>query len=174
MKYKVAFTIVLFISIGSCVPNKRVFEFSDGKKRVEVFTDLNKLNNYKDNQIIALDLSGRELNEIPQNLVRFHDLKYLNLSDNNLKTLPVWLRNLQKLEVLSLSGNQFDNLEGLQNLPALKWLDMSKNKVNSLPNAFVEMNGLETLIIIDNAFSLDYINSLMKQMPNCRLITFIE
>lgn len=174
MKYKLVIIIVLFTSVASCVQHKRVFEFSDGKKRVKVFTDLDKLHDYKDNKITSLDLSHKELNEIPKDIIRFKDLKYLNLSDNNLETLPMWLSALQKLEVLSLSGNQFVNLEGVQNLSSLKWLDLSKNKISYLPNDFVEMNRLETLIIIDNAFSLDYINNLKEQMPNCRIIAFIE
>jgi hypothetical protein len=64
--------------------------------------------------IVAADLSGLNITELSGGqdigLIGFDNLEDLNISNNNLSTLPVWLKTLyKKLKVLNIRGNSFSN-----------------------------------------------------------------
>ena len=65
-------------------------------------------------EIVSADLSGIGLTEISGGqdigLVGFNNLETLDLSNNNLSTIPVWLKTLNgKLKSLNLRGNDYWN-----------------------------------------------------------------
>jgi len=60
----------------------------------------------EEKQVIALDLSRWELNEIPGCIGSLSGLKYLNLNGLKLKKLPETIEHLSQLEELNLNGNR--------------------------------------------------------------------
>ena len=108
------------------------------------------IQNYLDilsNDIIELDLSDRNLTELP-NLIRFYKLTRLNISMNKLKelvTLPSTLKildcsnnNITKISslppVLKIFDCRFNKLKELIELPPiLEILDCSYNEITHIP-----------------------------------------
>jgi Leucine-rich repeat (LRR) protein len=69
---------------------------------------------------------------IKDKLISLINFKVLNLSFNNLTTLPEGVNDLTNLETLTLRGNQLITLKGIKNLTNLKYLDLYNNKLTSL------------------------------------------
>ena len=122
-------------------------------------------------QLLTLDLSNNPLHTIKEsvvtgldnleslNLANIHleempnfnlKIKHLNVSNNQLHHLPIYLRNLSMLECLDISSNRFSLLPNniWHILPNLRRLDISHNQVNVLANdSFIGLQKLEELKI---------------------------
>ena len=61
-------------------------------------------------QYTTLDLSGRGITQLPENIGRLTKLQKLGLGDNQLRTLPHQIGQLANLEVLHLYGNNLERL----------------------------------------------------------------
>ena len=128
----------------------------------------------------SVDRSHQCLEKLPSELLRFSNcqMKDLNLSSNNLKTLPTNFYNLVKLTRLDLSDNQLVRLsseielfsqlehlnvsrnnliilpENIKSLDNLKTMDLSYNCLTSLPNGIVLVSSLQSLVL-NNLFLKD-------------------
>ena len=136
--------------------------------------------------LTELSLSSLKLTEIPLALCNLRLLVGLDLSHNELGTMPdkfYWLRNLRRLDLShnvitsAKKMNSFRKLEQLNisnnaltvfpiELTTLKYLvrlDMSSNKINSLPDHFGKLNRLVNLNLSSNeilTFPNDHIDVL--------------
>uniref|UniRef100_G3SZ23 Leucine rich repeats and calponin homology domain containing 1 n=1 Tax=Loxodonta africana TaxID=9785 RepID=G3SZ23_LOXAF len=92
------------------------------------------------------DLSKNRLVEVPMELCHFVSLEILNLYHNCIRVIPEAIINLQMLTYLNLSRNQLSTLPAcLCGLP-LKVLIASNNKLGSLPE---EIGQLKQLMELD-------------------------
>ncbi|CAG9865283.1 unnamed protein product [Phyllotreta striolata] len=88
-------------------------------------------------------------------------LHTLNLSNNELKSLPRAISKLRHLHTLDLSRNSLTSLpSGIASLKELKKLSLSNNKLQSLPGRMMRMN-LAELDVSDNNFS----NAICESVP---------
>ncbi|NXP45280.1 LRCH1 protein, partial [Heliornis fulica] len=105
------------------------------------------------------DLSKNRLTEVPTELCHFVSLETLNLYHNCIKVIPDAIVNLQMLTYLNLSRNQLSSLPAcLCGLP-LKVLIASNNKLGSLPE---EIGQLKQLMELD--VSCNEITTLPQQI----------
>ncbi|KFQ37014.1 Leucine-rich repeat and calponin homology domain-containing protein 1, partial [Mesitornis unicolor] len=105
------------------------------------------------------DLSKNRLTEVPTELCHFVSLEMLNLYHNCIKIIPDAIVNLQMLTYLNLSRNQLSSLPAcLCGLP-LKVLIASNNKLCSLPE---EIGQLKQLMELD--VSCNEITALPQQI----------
>jgi len=146
-----------------------------------------------------MNLSGKELKEIPEDLLKlpeleivwFHDnpdlnlnsmckvlpdipkLRALVLSKTNLKTLPSCFVRLQKISVLDLSENPGMNLEQifsiLAYIPELTVISLTANELNSLPDNVIQLRGLKKIFLMGNDFTPEEEARLIKLLPECNL-----
>lgn len=89
----------------------------------------NNINNFINNKnIVGLDLSCLDLKEVPMNIYKWKNLRFLLLNNNNLtrftneKEREKPLKNLKNLEILDVSKNQIEKIPPylpLKNLVAL-------------------------------------------------------
>lgn len=56
----------------------------------------------------VLDLSGNNLNSLPPHVLTLHELRILNLSNNNFKTIPKELGKLTNLNKIITTGNPLE------------------------------------------------------------------
>ncbi len=98
-----------------------------------------------------VDLSGRSLHAIPEEIQQMVNLERLYLSNNHFKVLPATLGQLKKLRELDLSGNELESLHSnIGELAALEVLYLNKNKIHTLPPSIGQLNKLEVLEITNN------------------------
>ncbi|XP_064360920.1 leucine-rich repeat and calponin homology domain-containing protein 1 isoform X2 [Dromaius novaehollandiae] len=108
---------------------------------------------------VRADLSKNRLTEVPMELCHFVSLETLNLYHNCIKIIPDAIMNLQMLTYLNLSRNQLSSLPAcLCGLP-LKVLIASNNKLGSLPE---EIGQLKQLMELD--VSCNEITALPQQI----------
>ncbi|KAM6285506.1 leucine-rich repeat and calponin homology domain-containing protein 1 [Spheniscus humboldti] len=108
---------------------------------------------------VRADLSKNRLTEVPTELCHFVSLETLNLYHNCIKIIPEAIVNLQMLTYLNLSRNQLSSLPAcLCGLP-LKVLIASNNKLGSLPE---EIGQLKQLMELD--VSCNEITALPQQI----------
>lgn len=129
-----------------------------------------------------IDLSDKELFEIPEEVFKDDDLKIIDIANNNLSEFPYELLAMPNLEVIYLQGNKIwevdfsrspvknssvkkiflslNNLKTIENiagLPNLESIDLSTNRFSFIPN----LNGssLKALNLSGNRIS--YVSSKM-------------
>lgn len=109
--------------------------------------------------VSRLDLSDKGLTELPCSISTFINLKYLNLSKNNLTNTElgkVSTRYLPLLEECDLSGNErITEIDGMiLTMPKsqLRYLDCSSTSLTKLPQC---MDELERLVIKSTQLSID-------------------
>ncbi|XP_072466675.1 leucine-rich repeat and calponin homology domain-containing protein 1 isoform X4 [Notamacropus eugenii] len=108
---------------------------------------------------VQADLSKNRLIEVPMELCHFVSLEILNLYHNCIRVIPEAIVNLQMLTYLNLSRNQLSSLPAcLCGLP-LKVLIASNNKLGSLPE---EIGQLKQLMELD--VSCNEITALPQQI----------
>jgi len=103
------------------------------------------------NRYDSIDLSTQNLKEVPKELLEIKFIKRLNLSGNNLESLPGWLGELESLEVLDIKDCQlkyiFPEVSKLKNL---KNLYVSRNNLVELPQGLSDLDNLKVLFAKSN------------------------
>lgn len=117
--------------------------------------------------IERLSLQDNRIAELPRIFFHtFKNLKYLNLHNNNITTLPDDFGLLEKLEVLDLSSNSLLLLSSSTlNLKRLTVLSLKNNRLKYLPPALGELQNLSLLETSENPLllpSAEFIKSLQK------------
>ena len=104
---KLYFSIFLVFALLSCAKNQEVKQFSLAEIRdLKIYDNLDSLPKNK-NEVYRLDLSEKELKEIPKLVHELSNLQELNLSVNNLSDLKD-IDKLEKLQILNIGMNNFN------------------------------------------------------------------
>ncbi|MDF2436059.1 MAG: hypothetical protein K0Q95_435 [Bacteroidota bacterium] len=132
------------------------------------FSDINKafLSPLK---VKFLDLSNQDLKTIPDSTSKFKNLKVLNLSGNadlNFEKIFSDLSQCKNLKVLYLDGNKLKTLPAeIGEISSLQELYLRNNRIVSLPNAIANLK-LKNLDLGNNHMSDETALKLYKLIPN--------
>jgi tetratricopeptide (TPR) repeat protein len=119
-------------------------------RKARVFTDLNEAlkNPY---EVYFLDLSEQDLQSLPQSIGSLTNLRRLDLSNNSLTQLPESICNLQCLEDLDLENNLITGFpDCFRNLPNLKYLNIKLNELSLKDVTDLVKFMPETILYIDD------------------------
>jgi Leucine-rich repeat (LRR) protein len=121
-------------------------------------------------KVTELDLSNKQLTEVPKGLEKLTKLTELDLSFNQLTDVK-GLGKLTQLERLSLGFNQLTDVKGLEKLTKLTWLALGFNQLTDV-KGLENLTQLKQLWIEDNpALTKDQIAKLQKALPNCKILS---
>ncbi|KAI7853815.1 hypothetical protein BDC45DRAFT_536112 [Circinella umbellata] len=100
---------------------------------------------------VAMDLTGRSLVRLGAGIGSLTTLTQLNLSHNQIRTLPKELGNLTHLRVLNISYNRITTLpRTIGRLSRLRAFNASFNQLKTLPITMCHLNELMVFIVNNN------------------------
>ncbi len=85
-----------------------------------------------------LDLSGKDLSEIPQELEILDSLEVLKLQNNNLENIPAFLTRLPNLRELYVDDNLLTDIPQILPHPALQVLSLKNNRIKNISNEILQ------------------------------------
>ncbi|ORZ15214.1 hypothetical protein BCR42DRAFT_416633 [Absidia repens] len=123
-------------------------------------------------QLGSVYYGGNLLTRIPETIIAMPCLEELDLSCNQLSTLPTQL-TIPSLIHLNVSRNQLDSLPASLGRACwrLKTLNVSKNHLTTLPANLVDLEHLELLDISENLLCIMPADILERMMKTTLLIT---
>ncbi|WP_160060946.1 leucine-rich repeat-containing protein kinase family protein [Psychromonas sp. L1A2] len=115
-----------------------------------------------------LDLSNNQLTTLPDEIKQLTHLKILFASNNCFKVLPAALGACPLLEMVGFKSNQIQEVPA-ESLPLqLRWLILTDNKITSLPEALGERKRLQKLALAGN--QLKRLPKSIDQLVNLELL----
>ncbi|MBP8824737.1 MAG: leucine-rich repeat domain-containing protein [Flavobacteriales bacterium] len=101
--------------------------------------------------VYRLDLSGRKLKAVPEEVRLLKNLNALDLGRNKLKALPGWMNELQYVQEFSAGRNRFSEVpNAVCQWKHLKRLDMHRNHLEGLPACMGNLKALFSLDLWSN------------------------
>lgn len=102
-----------------------------------------------------VNLSDNQLTTIPDQIFMLSELTELTLTKNKIKSLPSEIQSASKLQVLVVSQNELTEVPAAINtLPSLIYLDLSKNKLKRLPEDFFNSKTLKEVNLLGNEINV--------------------
>lgn len=97
-----------------------------------------------------LDLSGNELTSLPHDLPRLHKLRILFCSDNAFTQMPEVLGQCAQLGMVGFKANRIRSVPAAALPPALRWLILTGNQIGALPPELGRCTQLQKLMLAGN------------------------
>ncbi|KAJ8926903.1 hypothetical protein NQ314_020755 [Rhamnusium bicolor] len=117
----------------------------------------------------VLHLEGNKLKDLSPQLFQCIDLRYLNVSDNEIRTMPPLISKLTNLQVLIFSKNVLDGVHpNLDKLSKLTMLDLSMNDLGKVPDAIMSLINLQQLCLNDTG--IDFVPANIGRLSNLRVL----
>jgi Leucine-rich repeat (LRR) protein len=105
-------------------------------------------------EVTQLDLSANQISSLPPEIGQLTNLQSLDISRNQISSLPPEIVQLTNLQTLYISFNQISSLPPeIVQLTNLQTLDIGGNQISSLPPEIVQLTNLQDLSISGNQIS---------------------
>jgi len=102
-------------------------------------------------QLQMLDVSNNQLTSLPAEIGKLTQLQRLLVENNQLTSLPAEIGQLAQLQTLGVRNNQLTSLPAeIGKLVQLGWLEVSNNQLTSLPAEIGQLAQLQRLIVRNN------------------------
>lgn len=124
-------------------------------------------NNNTNSQNKNLDLSNQGLTSVPLYVFNQTNLEELNVSHNSLTgAIQSQIGQLKNLKVLNVSYNKMTGMPAeVGQLQNLQVLDLSYNQLTGLPNELGNLKNLKTLNLSGNLYSQQDLNYISSKLP---------
>ncbi len=97
-----------------------------------------------------LDLSGNQLSTLPDDLPRLHKLRVIFCSDNPFTELPKVLGQCQQLSMVGFKANRIAQVSPKALPPLLRWLILTDNALTELPAEIGQCTQMQKLMLAGN------------------------
>ena len=102
--------------------------------------------------IYGLTFAKEKRTELPNELSKYLNLRYISLNKNKIQSLPDFFDTLTKLEVFEAEKNDFSYFpSALTRLPKIEKINLHQNNIVAIPDAIQNCLLLEKLDLSDNA-----------------------
>jgi len=102
----------------------------------------------KKDKLHYLDLSGLELDSVPQEVLEVSWIGALSLSNNNIKDISI-LSQMTQLHKLSVTNNRVEDVCVLSSMPKLRFIFLAGNKIKDITQ-IKGQSRLKKLVLADN------------------------
>lgn len=116
-----------------------------------------------------LDLSGNQLSSLPEDLPRLHRLRILFCSNNQFTTLPEVLGRCPQLEMVGFKANRIARVPAAALPPRLRWLILTDNRIRELPASIGHCAQLQKLMLAGNE-----LRALPAEMAGCKRLELLR
>lgn len=117
----------------------------------------------------VLDLSGNQLTSLPDDLPRLHKLRVVFASNNHFTTLPAVLGQCKALTMIGFKANAISNVPATALPPLLRWLVLTDNQIEQLPASIGRCHQLEKLMLAGNR-----LRSLPQELAQCQQLALLR
>ncbi|WP_429152537.1 leucine-rich repeat-containing protein kinase family protein [Aeromonas veronii] len=117
----------------------------------------------------VLDLTGNQLSTLPDELAGFGKLRIIFCSENSFTELPEVLGRCPALTMVGFKANQIATVSA-KALPAgLRWLILTDNAIERLPDELGQRDALQKLMLAGNR-----LRELPASLANCRKLELLR
>ncbi len=117
----------------------------------------------------VLDLSFNELSTLPNDMHRFTKLKIAFFSNNKFKQVPNVFKSCYRLYMLGFKANQIEIFDE-DILPlSISWLILTDNKIKKLPSSVGKLHKLQKCALAGNQ-----LETLPNEMKNCQNLELLR
>ena len=139
----------------------------DRTEGVLTISSINQLQNLRTDSIVEIGITSQLLTEFPSDIFHFK-VKRLDLSFNNIASIPCEIQNLDNLQALSLVDNNIQNLQECFELNDLLLLNLSGNKITVISPIISAKN------ICHLALSFNNITTLPNNIDNLQYLFYLN
>ncbi len=118
----------------------------------------------------TLDLSNQNLSTLPNEILLLKNLYFIGLINNEFSEFPQILTEIDTLITIGLSENRITNIPAtIGELKNLQRLDLSRNRISTLPNGISKLSSLNYLILTGNPIGKEEQNRITKLLPDAQI-----
>ncbi|MCL1112477.1 leucine-rich repeat-containing serine/threonine-protein kinase [Shewanella basaltis] len=117
----------------------------------------------------VLDLTDNQLSSLPDNFADLHQLKILFLSNNQFEHLPDVLGQCPNLDMIGFKANRIKQVSDASIPKQTRWLILTDNQIEQLPDSLGQCYRLEKLALAGNRLT-----SLPASLANCHQLALIR
>lgn len=116
-----------------------------------------------------LDLSGNQLSSLPADLPRLHKLRILFASNNPFTELPTVLGQMPAMEMVGFKACRIAQVPESSLPPRLRWLILTDNRMQQLPESIGRCARLQKLML-----SCNQLSCLPASLVNCKKLELLR
>ncbi|MDC0610945.1 leucine-rich repeat-containing serine/threonine-protein kinase [Vibrio sp.] len=116
-----------------------------------------------------LDLTDNNLSSLPDELEQLTKLKVLFCSKNLFQHLPSVLGRCHNLTMVGFKSNQISEVPSESLSPSLRWLILTDNCISALPDSIGQCSKLQKLMLAGNRLT-----SLPKSLASCHQLELLR
>ncbi|SFD16517.1 serine/threonine protein kinase [Chitinophaga sp. CF118] len=116
-----------------------------------------------------LDLSFNNLSSLPPDFGRLQKLKIFFCSENLFRVLPEVLADCPLLDIVGFKSNQIETVPPRSLNPNLRWLILTNNKIEKLPEELGNCSRIQKLMLAGNR-----LNTLPETLSHCHNLALLR
>lgn len=116
-----------------------------------------------------LDLSDNELTTLPDDLPRLHKLRIIFCSNNPFTELPAVLGQCAELAMIGFKANRIRSVPAAALPPKLRWLTLTDNVIEQLPQEIGQCQHLQKLMLAGNRLT-----ALPETLVQCQQLELLR